>query len=151
MACSVSLVSQSSRQACVSDVNFGCYNGEDKMYVANGCYGLFACNGVMVRCGVHHWPPLINCTCVEAVRRSTSKRPYSRFQLGHALASVRLDSDQHHRFEPRSLNETLSAIFTWWNILDRMMATGAPKHHYAMPSSKQSHRDVGRICDAPCV
>lgn len=42
MACLVSLVRQSSRQACVSDVNFGCYSGEDKMYVAHGCYGLFA-------------------------------------------------------------------------------------------------------------
>jgi hypothetical protein len=40
-------------------------------------------------------------------------------------------SRHKHRFVPRDQNETFSAIFTWWNILDRFMLVHEPRHRFA--------------------
>ena len=99
------------------------------MYVSHGCFGVFVCNGAEIRCGSHEWPPVTNCTCMEAVFRD-GQRQY----MPEALSAKRLspnDDVRKPRFVPQTQNETFDAIFTWWNILDAMMRVHEPKHRFA--------------------
>ena len=48
--CDLSLVTQLSLKTCTRDVNFGCVSNVAEMWVADGCRGVFACDGMNVTC-----------------------------------------------------------------------------------------------------
>merc|ERR1719261_625436 len=50
--CSVTLQHQDSRHNCTLGTSFGCSSSDTgKMWVSDGCRGVFTCNGVMTACG----------------------------------------------------------------------------------------------------
>ena len=136
-ACSVSVVESTSKKPCIFGVGFGC-EGE-AMWIGKGCRGKFLCQGHPVTCGtpgliLRGTPPRHYCTCAPWHRDGLFQRPGSSpvKQLPDRLrdppprlVEAKLGAA---RFIPGSLNETLTATYTMWNVLDAMMVVAMPAY-----------------------
>ena len=133
---------------CVKEKNVGCTDGigdavdnlpkhdpkffpwlttmETVVWIGPGCRGAFLCNGRPVTCGypghrIDELAPGVpgrrNCSC------SDSKVDGAISALPSHLDSIRLVEawQGKSRFVPSTSNETLSAVFTFWNLLDGTM------------------------------
>jgi predicted O-methyltransferase YrrM len=139
-ACTVSLLRATSRKPCTRDVSYGC-NDTATMWVASGCRGLFHCSGTNLTCGYAGLilrPPryVYQCPCAPywhggLFRRDTGTPTHL---MPHGLSvPPRLRHTRHGkpRFVPDGENETLTATFTMWNLLDAMMSEAGGNSYQA--------------------
>ena len=99
------------------------------MWIKGSCGGFFRCDGHELHCwkilgraagrGEH---VVHNCTCYEYSRLAENGSTLAGAVLS-ALADVRLVEGSIHepRFVPSSPAEVMHAVFTYWNVLDRIM------------------------------
>jgi len=101
--------------------------GEAAVWVNAGCKGAFICNGVNLRCSSAGQLRRY-CSCSSA---TFDGRP-SMVQAHVSQARMRLVEAQMGapRFVPGSFTETMSPIYSWWNILDAMMHAEDPRNNY---------------------
>jgi len=151
--CEVSLVEQHksrlSQGRCILGKNFGCTDHvgsameatraeqlwlgarETAVWIGAGCRGRFRCNGMDVTCGFPGWRDPSgrhNCTC------SGRKVDGESAELPPDLAATRLTDAKRMgspRFVPATPTERLSAVYTFWNLLDAVMQDEAPDSDYA--------------------
>ena len=108
------------------------------MWIGQGCRGKFLCQGHIVTCGspgliLRGNPPRHYCSCAPWHRGGLFRRPGSSpvKQLPESLRDpprlieAKLGSA---RFIPKSSNETLTATYSMWNVLDAMMAFAMPTY-----------------------
>ena len=136
-ACNVSLVRHTSRKPCTDGAGYGCSG--HAMWIGKGCRGTFDCNGHRVTCGssgliLRGDPPRHHCTCAPWQRGGLFRAPGAEAvpELPSWLSegAPRLIEGKlgQARFVPGSTNETLTATFALWNVLDAMMALAMPNY-----------------------
>ena len=112
---------------CKLGQTYGCFNGERKMWTIGKCAGEFHCDGFRLFCrssrvaekpGRRH-----NCSCFEHEIREQPGGPMVPGDMPSQLTKVRLVEGKinHARFVPNTTEEIMTATFTFWNLLDRVM------------------------------
>ena len=139
--CEVSLRRQMSRKPCELGKSFGCEG--TSMWISSGCRGKFICHGNRVTCGTEglgYKTPRHGCTCALWHEGGTYLAGTGTAKLALPRGLIHDSAPQHPRlrearqgeprFVPGSVNESLVATFTVWNLLDATMHRLSPEQNY---------------------
>ena len=141
MSCNVTLLRTTSKKPCTLDVSFGCKG--TSMWISSGCRGKFLCEGHIVTCGfsgLAYSGPRHSCTCapvhfggtfLAGTGTPSLSMPDGLIDKGAALHPRLVETRQgQQRFVPGSVNESLTATYAIWNLLDATMHHISPEHNY---------------------
>ena len=139
--CSISLVRTTSKKPCVLDQSFGCEGST--MWIGSGCRGHFLCGNNLLTCGfsgLQYMGPRHVCTCAPFYTGGTflagTGKPVLALPSDLIAPSAPLHprlveaSQGKPRFVAGSVNESLTATFAFWNLLDAQMHQIAPEQNY---------------------
>ena len=109
-----------------------------EMWISSGCRGHFICQGNQVTCGfsgLAYSTPRHHCTCAPLYKGGTymaeTGTPLLKLPEGLRDAPRLVEARQGMpRYVPRSVNESLAATFTLWNLLDASMHKIAAEQNY---------------------
>ena len=113
------------------------------MWIGSGCRGNFLCEGHEVTCGfagLAYSGPRHACTCapvhfggtfLAGTGTPSRSMPAALIDEGAPLHPRLVQARQGEaRFVPGSVNESLSATYAIWNLLDATMHQISPEHNY---------------------
>ena len=158
--CSVAPIatdSSSASSACKLDLNYGCYKGERRMWVVAPCKGLFLCDGFELLCkssrasekpGRRH-----DCRCYEYEARPRDGGQAAVGLIPPELTKQRLVEKhiRQPRFVPNGTDEVMHSIFTFWNVLDRIMLLSSRSNYQTGYVREVQVRRMVQLVSAPGV
>ena len=120
--------------------------GEAAVWVTAGCKGAFICNGVNLRCSSAGQLRRYCACSIAKLDGMPSPVQVHMSQSRMRLVEAPLGAP---RFVPGSFAETMSPIYSWWNILDAMMHTEDPRNNYQTGYVREIQM-MRMVCIHPC-
>lgn len=141
---------------CKLGVNYGCLDGELKMWVVAPCKGMFECNGHQLFCkasrasekpGHRH-----ECRCYEyEATSSDGSKSVGSIPANLALQRLVEGNIRRPRFVPNTTEEVMHATFTMWNVLDRIMLESSRSNYQTGYVREVQVRRMVQLVSEPSV